>query len=295
MSEAVYSSPKIIVGVDGSDNATCALRWAIDAAEARVAVVEAIYAWQFPALAYGSPGGYPPIDPRAMVDAAEQLVESKKESLDTGEVKVFTRCEEGYPTDVLRRAAEEPDVIAMVVGARGHSGVAGLVLGSVSHALTHHLTKPLVIVPPQWHPASKPSPVRIVVGVDGSENSARALAWAVAHAEPNRAFVEAVMVWPVPDPVLPVRVPLGAIEAADRHNSVEGKVLDFVRKAEKEGVQVRTLVLQGHPARTLLEQAKDADLLVVGTRGYGRAREFVSGSVSHSCTSHSRVPVAVIP
>jgi nucleotide-binding universal stress UspA family protein len=80
---------------------------------------------------------------------------------------------------VLAKAAHEPDVVLLVVGARGHGGVAGLLLGSVSHSLTHSSTKPLVIVPQDWR-ARPPSDVRprIVVGVDGSRPADNALRWA---------------------------------------------------------------------------------------------------------------------
>jgi nucleotide-binding universal stress UspA family protein len=295
VSEGENSTPKIVVGVDGSKNAVAALRWAVDAAGPRHAVVEAINVWQIPALAYGSPGGYPPVDPRDMQRAAEAVVDSALAEIVPGEVKVFSRCAEGYPLDVLRHAADEPDVIATVVGARGHGGLAGLVLGSVSHALSHHLSKPLVIVPATWQPHPAPAQPTIVVGVDGSPGSARALAWAVADAELTGRIVEAVMVWPLPDPVLPAHVPLDAVEGTDHEHSVERTLDLLVADARREGVETRAVVLQGHPAGKLIERAATAELLVVGTRGHSRAHELVTGSVSHATTHQSPVPVVVVP
>ena len=295
MSEGASATPKMIVGVDGSKNAVAALRWAVEAAGPRQAVVEAIYVWQIPALAYGAPGGYPPVDPRDMQQAAEAVVDSAMAEITPGEVKVLSRCEEGYPLDVLRRAADEPDVIATVVGARGHSGLAGLVLGSVSHALTHHLTKPVVIVPATWEAHPSPTKPTIVVGVDGSPSSARALAWAVADAEVTGRRVEAVMVWPLPDPVLPARAPLAASEGVDHQLAVERTLELLVADARKEGVETSAVVLQGHPAERLIERAATAELLVVGTRGHSRAHELVTGSVSHATTHQSPVPVVVVP
>lgn len=295
MSEGVSSTPKLIVGVDGSKNAVAALRWAVAAAGPREAVVEAVYVWQIPALAYGAPGGYPPVDPRDMQQAAQAVVDSAVAEITPGDVKVLTRCEEGYPLDVLRRAADEPDVIATVVGARGHSGLAGLVLGSVSHALTHHLTKPLVIVPPSWEAHRTQAKPTIVVGVDGSPSSARALAWAVADAEVTGRRVEAVMVWPLPDPVLPAHTPLAEVDVADEKHPFAQTLQTLVADARKEGVDTSAVVLQGHPAERLIEQAATAELLVVGTRGHSRAHELVTGSVSHATTHQSPVPVVVVP
>lgn len=294
MSQGTNPTPKIIVGVDGSKNAVAALRWAVEAAGPRRGVVEAIYVWQIPALAYGAPGGYPPVDPRALQQAAEAVVDSAMAEMVPGEVKVLSRCEEGYPLDVLRRAADEPDVIATVVGARGHSGLAGLVLGSMSHALTHHLTKPVVIVPATWEPHPATAKPTIVVGVDGSPGSARALAWAVADAEVTGRRVEAVMVRPLPDPVLPAGAP-AASDGTDPQSSVERTLELLVADAGKEGVEATAVVLQGHPAEKLIERAAAAELLVVGTRGHSRAHELVTGSVSHATTHQSPVPVVVVP
>jgi nucleotide-binding universal stress UspA family protein len=69
----------------------------------------------------------------------------------------------------------------------------------------------------------------------------------------------------------------------------------LVADARKEGVETRGVILQGHPAQRLIEQAATAELLVVGTRGHGRAYEMLAGSVSHATTHQSPVPVVVVP
>jgi len=70
---------------------------------------------------------------------------------------------------------------------------------------------------------------------------------------------------------------------------------DAVARVDTTGVEVQLSVLEGTPARILAARAATADLLVVGTRGLGRAREAVAGSVSHAITHHATAPVAVVP
>jgi nucleotide-binding universal stress UspA family protein len=79
----------------------------------------------------------------------------------------------------LARMSREPDVAVLAAGARGHGGVAGLLLGSVSHSLTHHAHCPRVVVPKGWRPVENGTTRRLLVGVDGSAGSERALRWAV--------------------------------------------------------------------------------------------------------------------
>jgi nucleotide-binding universal stress UspA family protein len=137
---------------------------------------------------------------------------------------------------------------------------------------------------------------RIVVGVDGSESSRAALAWAVREAALTGATVDAVHAWQVPVPYgygygYAMILPVPDLEQA------AGQVLD---KAVAEvadlapGVEIRTVIVEGNPARALLDAAKDADLLVVGSRGHGGFAEALLGSVSQHCVHHADCPVVVI-
>ncbi len=78
---------------------------------------------------------------------------------------------------------------------------------------------------------------------------------------------------------------------------IAGQVID---KAVAEvadlapGVEIRTVIVEGNPARALLDAAKDADLLVVGSRGHGGFTEALLGSVSQHCVHHADCPVVVI-
>ncbi len=137
---------------------------------------------------------------------------------------------------------------------------------------------------------------RIVVGVDGSASSRAALAWAVRQAALTGATVDAVHAWQVPVSYgygygYAMILPVPDLE------KIAGQVID---KAVAEvadlapGVEIRTVIVEGNPARALLDAAKDADLLVVGSRGHGGFTEALLGSVSQHCVHHADCPVVVI-
>jgi nucleotide-binding universal stress UspA family protein len=285
VSDMIYQK-KILVGLDGSPNSATALGWALQAAEPLSSEIEAIYVWQLPALAYSAPGFFPPEEQEIDAEGQRILAAALAANPKAAGTKVTLRVVEGAPAQKLAEAAAEPDVALVVVGASGHGGVSGLLLGSVSHSLTHHCHKPLVIVPKGWLAGDG----RIVVGVDGSPGSVRALSWAVNFARFVKSTVDAVLVWPAPPPVMSARLSASGVDA-----EVALRLAAAVEQIDTTGVQVTQTVIDGQPARRLIARADGADLLVVGTRGLGWAHETISGSVSHSCTHHAITPVAVIP
>ena len=138
----------IVVGVDGSDRARDALRFALEEARLRGAVVRVVAAWHVPVAAYG--GTFVPPDP-ALVDqlgpdalrAVERALEDAGDL--AADVSVETVVREGAPARVLLEEADEADLL--VLGSRGLGGFRGLLLGSVSQQCAHHAPCPVVIVP----------------------------------------------------------------------------------------------------------------------------------------------------
>ncbi|HET9968243.1 MAG TPA: universal stress protein [Streptosporangiaceae bacterium] len=134
--------PRIVVGVDGFESSKAALRWAIHQAKLTGAVVDAVTAWQIPA---GS-GLIPAADlPDYQDDARIILTEAIAEmcTVDT-EVEVRPYVTEGRAGPVLVTAAEGADLL--VVGCRGHGGLAEALLGSVGQYCVHHAPCPVVIM-----------------------------------------------------------------------------------------------------------------------------------------------------
>ena len=133
---------------------------------------------------------------------------------------------------------------------------------------------------------------RIVVGVDGSPPSLDALSWAARQAELTGAGLEVVMCWEWPSSLgWAVPVPDDFDPEGDIRRTLD-TALTPVRAAHP-GVALEGRVVEGHPAPVLVEASKDADLLVVGSRGHGGFVGMVIGSVSEHCALHARCPVLV--
>jgi len=135
---------------------------------------------------------------------------------------------------------------------------------------------------------------RIVVGVDGSPASIRALEWALHQAEFTGANVEAVQAWeaPVMYGTGMMVLPGGEEFDASAKQSLQRAVDQATAVVPNVGVEAHTVA--GHPAKTLLDMAAGADLLVVGSRGHGGFVGMLVGSVSHYCVSHAQCPVVVV-
>ena len=131
---------------------------------------------------------------------------------------------------------------------------------------------------------------RIVVGIDGSEQSKAALRWVIGQARLTGASVDAVTAWR-----FPASYGLSVV-TADLDVESEARKMLSETLADVGGtsqVQVRQLVGEGPPAEVLLNAAKGADLLVVGSRGRGGVMSAVLGSVSLACVLHATCPVLV--
>jgi len=135
---------------------------------------------------------------------------------------------------------------------------------------------------------------RIVVGVDGSEPSKQALRWAIEQARITGATVEAVGVWDYPS--IYAWGSVAIVDAAELADACERTLTDTVTEIGGEDcpVHIDAHVITGHPAYALAQQAKGADLLVVGSRGHGGFVGALLGSVSQYCVHHATCPVVVI-
>lgn len=136
----------------------------------------------------------------------------------------------------------------------------------------------------------------IVVGVDASESSRRALAWALREGALRGEPVEVLAAWSFLD-----QTPLTGREftpdfdqaAADAALSA---LVEAVQSADSTlvGVEVRLTAACDLPAHALLLACDRADLLVVGARGVGGFEGLLLGSVSQQVVQHSTVPVVVV-
>ncbi|MGC8481607.1 MAG: universal stress protein [Acidimicrobiales bacterium] len=289
-----HSEKKILVGVDGSGANTSAIRWAVLEAHARHEPLIALYAWHLPVMAYSAPS-YIAVSPEESTRAGDALVEQAVGELASEfDVKYEIRSVEGPASKVLHDVASSGEIDLVVVGSRGHNAMTNLVLGSVSHALSHHTQKPLVIVP---HDFSDERDVdakrRVVVGVDGSDRAIVALQWAAEEAAIHDAALEVVVAWTW------LAYPADLVVSVPDWTALKTAADEIMEKSLAQlhapDLEIIKTVREGHPADVLVERAAAAHLLVVGSRGLGHAREVLLGSTSHYCAHRSQSPIAIIP
>jgi nucleotide-binding universal stress UspA family protein len=143
---------------------------------------------------------------------------------------------------------------------------------------------------------------RIVVGVDGSDHSREAVRYAIAEAARRGAEVLGVQAFEMPDTswVEGFEVVV-APSPSEVTINIEARTRGMLRAMAEEiggaarSVPVDAVAILGSPGRALLQQARDADLLVVGHRGRGAVASRVLGSVGLHVVLHSPCPVTVVP
>jgi nucleotide-binding universal stress UspA family protein len=140
---------KILVGVDGSEHAERAVEWCATYASALGADVVAVHAVDIPIFVTPHTAAFPP--PALSHEQRDMLREIMEREwcapLADASVPFRVLLMEGSPPLAIMQAAKTEQADLVVTGRRGRGGFAELLLGSTTHALTHHLDRPLVIVP----------------------------------------------------------------------------------------------------------------------------------------------------
>jgi nucleotide-binding universal stress UspA family protein len=276
---------RIVIGTDGSEHATEALRWAVEEAAVHGATVEAVLAWNFLDQHQRDRSGEFDAD-YGEDDARAALSAWVTDALGPG-ASVEQRTVADLPVRALLEVGDDADLL--VVGARGTGGFEGLLVGSVSDRIVQFARHPVAVV-------RAPGPVRggrVVVGVDGSTQALGALRWAGAEARAREAGLDVVHAWRLPTMAAPpVAAVLPDVSALERSAQ---EVLDAaVADPSLAGLDVRPHLVHGDAARPLLERTEGAGLVVVGTRGLGRVTGALLGSVSRQLLHHSPCPLVVI-
>ncbi len=272
---------RIVVGVDGSQGAERALSWAVDEAARRVVELEVVHVAEA-----GRADGT--VLERALGQAGEARPR----------LALRPRRLEGDPGRVL--VERSSDALLLVVGARGHHELV-FRLGSVSGTCVRHARSPVVVVPrPEQDDSGRPvaREGRILAGVDGSDGSRGALAWAFEEAALRECPLEVVSCWHDPytnDMSLEYEAPYFRRDRVTARRSAERQLARLVAALEPgSGVKVSQLLLEGDAAYMLCDEARGADLLVVGSQGRGGFARLLLGSVSSTCAHESPCPTAVI-
>jgi nucleotide-binding universal stress UspA family protein len=279
----------VVAGVDGSQPALRAVRWA--AREAQRRRVPLLIVRAFAALVPQLTGRVIVSGP-VMRDALRELAGEQLAA-------AATAAADEAPGLVIEQhiAADDPvphlveqsrSAQLVVIGDRGHGGVHGLLAGSVAVGLAARGACPVVVVR-----GTDRTEGAVVVGVDGSPVSEAALEFAFEAAALRQAPLRAVHVWSDTflDPRMTLVAPWDTVEQ-------EHQVLLAERLAgwaEKyPDVAVQRAVERDHPARVLVEESARAQLLVVGSHGRGNVAGRLLGSVSHAAVHRADCPVAIV-
>jgi nucleotide-binding universal stress UspA family protein len=283
-----------VVGVDGSDGAQHAAQWALLNAPGRASSLRVASAWSFPTALVLPPVGpvYGRWDVGLFESSAQACVDQFTDQIDGRcDLTIEKYVAEGQSSSVLIAASRDTQLL--IVGSRGRGGFTRLLMGSTSTQCVTHADAPTVVVPDD-------SPLeavrKIVVAVDGSNNSLEAVRWAIDFAAPG-STIECVEVWDVS----PIAVgsdqfffPEAVDLANERFDHQIGGIVDEL-DPEDRNIVVQRQFVNGRPRQDLLRIADDADLLVTGARGHGSIGSAILGSVSTWLLHHTSIPMVVIP
>ena len=295
-----------VVGVDGSQSAVAAVRWAAADAAAHGSEL-VLVASAFPPVTTPFPEGFY-IDLRGQAEhALAAATEQARAVASTAEWTVTTQIASESPVAALLEASAGARML--VVGSRGAGAVARWVLGSVSTALAAHTTIPLTVVPSGWstgetEPADTTGTAgdgrrdAVVVGVDGTAASGPAVAAAFDQAASRGAELVAVHAWADGDfALVHASESLPPSQWATRRSDAEHDVHRALAAARQRypQVPVRIAVARDRPAHTLLEHAATAQLIVVGSHGRGGFTGMLLGSTSRKVLHLVTCPTLIVP
>jgi nucleotide-binding universal stress UspA family protein len=273
----------VVAGVDGSESALRAARWAALEAQRRHAPLRLVSAvGQATAMQLG--------DPWLTAGLREMLHRQAREYLAAAATAVDAMPEQdvldGSAIQCLEKESRSAQLV--VIGDRGLGGIGGLLVGSVAVALAAHGACPVVI-----HGGRTAAAGPVVVGIDGSPASEPAVAFAFEAAAIRRVPLLAVHAWwdQLIDPVTLPSVDWEAVAQSEQLALAE-RLAGWQEKYPD--VEVDRLVVRHRPAGVLVEQSKRAQLVVVGSRGRGEVSSLVLGSVSHAVLHRADCPVAVV-
>ncbi|WP_431231149.1 universal stress protein [Mycolicibacterium psychrotolerans] len=280
----------IIVGVDGSPESKVAVDWAARDAALRGAQVHLVHVLSSPAVMtfpeVPVPSGYF----QWQEDSAREILESAAETVAaaTKDVKVTSEIVSGSPIPTLADLSKDAQLI--VVGSRGRGALARSLLGSVSTGLVHHAHCPVAIIHDEDPLTARPSKAPVVVGVDGSPASEKALEIAYEQASLRGVELVAVHAWS----------DTGVFEFPGLDWSTLRSIAEETLAERLAGWQerypdvvVHRLVVADRPAQQLIEQSESAQLTVIGSHGRGGFAGMLLGSVSTAVVHGSRQPVIV--
>lgn len=290
-------APRVLLAIDGSEEALRAARTALALADELGAELHVVYVGHLPPAFYETMGAVTldreledRMRRRAEEEARTRLEEQVQSIAADGDKVAQAHARVGRPDAQIVGLAEELDADLIVVGSRGLGPLRRALMGSVSTSVLHHAHTSVLVA--RGEPVSFPT--KILVALDGSEEAAAAVRTAARLASASELHVVHV------GELMPVYHPErhGYLTRYDTIHDEARRLLDEqVEQLRAGGVQIAQAHLQmGYPDREIVAIAEElgAGLVVVGSRGLGGMRRALVGSVSDSVVRHAHGPVLVV-
>jgi nucleotide-binding universal stress UspA family protein len=294
MGECAVSDP-VIVGVDGSASSLEAVDVAARETYVRGVSLRIVHAFGRPPGHL--PGGTSPWNPAGhslepMVEGALARAEERARAAAPG-IDIDRSVVAGEALEVLE--FESRSAALAVVGSRGLSGFAGLLLGSTAVHLAAHGRCPLMVVRGRPDPAGA-----VLLAVDGSDAGRAAVEFAFAEAALRKAPLVALHVWNTwserayegpGDPLTAVVADIDHLREAEQ--SLLDETVASCQGAYPQ-VEVERRLVRSRIRPALIDASREAQLVVAGARGRGGFTGLLLGSVSQALLHHAHCPVAVV-
>jgi len=285
---------KILCPIDFSPGSQQAMRVAVRLANEHQAELVLVHSWYLPPIAFAGEYTY-------SVDVVQQISDDAQHGLETalaearklGARRVASKLLTGVPwQQIVDTAQHELGFGLIVMGTRGRSGLARVLLGSVTEMVVRHAHCPVLTVPPDTVPAPF---AHVLCPVDLSKPARDAMDLAAELARPGGAGITLLHVLDLAFPFA------GELRTPDFHRELDARSAALLDRwtAELEvklGVPVTQVTRIGRPGAqvlALLDDDRTFDLVVMGSHGHTGVSRMLLGSVAEKVVRHARCPVLV--
>ena len=241
---------------------------------------------------------------RYRVIAGQEVVTAMSRWNGDARIQTEVAIEMGDPITEIQKAAHERGADMIVMASKGRGAFGRLTLGSVTDRIARTADVPVVVIRADdaLSDFSLPLIRRLIVPVDGSELSLKAVPFAQSIARQINASIHLVTIVDF-GKAAPPALAYGAAFSKEVYEEVMAEIQanarnvldDIVGKVSASGIEATCEVLTGKPAEAIMDAAVRGDLIVMSSHGHGGFKRLLLGSVAEKLVRHSPVPIAIVP